>query len=175
MASSVTPWTAACQALPSSMISWSLLKFGSIELVILSNHLILCHPFLLLLSIFPSMRVFSNELTLRIRWTKYWSFSFSIYSPHEYSGLISFRIDQFDLLAVQGTLKNLLQHHNSKVSILQCLTFFKHFPGGSDGKAYAYNARDLGSIPVSGRSSGAGNRNPLQYSCLENPMDTEAW
>ena len=95
----------------------------STELVMTSNHLILCNP-LLLPSIFPSIRVFSNELTLRIRWTKYWSFSFSIYSPHEYSGLISFRIDQFDLLAVQGTLKNLLQHHNSKASILWCFIFF---------------------------------------------------
>ena len=106
-------------------------------------------------------------------WPEYWNFS--INTSNEYSRLVSFRIDWFDVLAIQGILKNLLQHHNSKVSILQCLTFFKHFPGGSDGKAYAYNARDLGSIPVSGRSSGAGNRNPLQYSCLENPMDTEAW
>ena len=96
----------------------------SIELVILSNHLILCHPLLLLLSIFPSIRVFSNELALPIRWPKYWSFSFSISPSNKYSALISFRIDWFDLLAVQGTLRSLLQHHSSKASVLLCSAFY---------------------------------------------------
>ena len=105
----VTPWTAARQASP-SFISWSLLKLMSIELVIPSNHLILCRSLLLLPSIFPSIRVFSNESVLCIRWPKYWSFSFSISPSNEYSGLISFRMGWLDLLAVQGTLKSLLQH-----------------------------------------------------------------
>ena len=105
-------------------ISQSLLKLIPIELVMPSNHLILCHPLLLLLSIFPSIRVFSNESILHIRWPKYWSFSFSISPSNEYSLLISFRINWFDLLAVQGTLKCLLQHHNLKVSILWHSTFF---------------------------------------------------
>ena len=105
-------------------ISQSLLKLIPIELVMPSNHLILCHPLLLLLSIFPSIRVFSNESTLHIRWPKYWSFSFSISPSNEYSLLISFRINWFDLLAVQGTLKCLLQHHSSKISILWCSAFF---------------------------------------------------
>ena len=96
----------------------------SIEMVMSSNHLILCHPFLLPLSIFPSIRVFSNESVLCIRWPKYWRFSFSINPSNEYSRLISFRMDWLDLLAVQGTLKNLLQHHSSKASILQCSAFF---------------------------------------------------
>ena len=99
-------------------------KLMSIKLVMPSNHLILCHPFLLLLSIFPSIRVFFNESVLHIRWPKYWSFSFSISPSNEYSGLVSFRIDWFDLFAVQGTLKSLLQHHNSKASILCCSVFF---------------------------------------------------
>ena len=99
-------------------------KLMSIKLVMPSNHLILCHPFLLLLSIFPSIRVFFNESVLHIRWPKYWSFSFSISPSNEYSGLVSFRIDWFDLFAVQGTLKSLLQHHNSKASILRCSVFF---------------------------------------------------
>ena len=102
----------------------SLPKLMSIESVMPSNHLILCHPLLFLPSIFPSIRVFSNESVLRIRWPKYWSFSFSISPSSEYSGLISIRIDWLDLLAVQGTLKNLLQHHSSKVSILQNSAFF---------------------------------------------------
>ena len=119
----VTPWTAAYQA-SLSIISQSLLKLMSIEPVMPSNHLILCDPFLLLPSIFPSSRVFSNESALCIRWPKYWSFSFSISLSNEYSGLISFRIDWFDLLAVQGTLKSLLQHHSSKASVLQGLAFF---------------------------------------------------
>ena len=107
---SATPWTAACQASLSITNSQRLLKLISIELVMPFNHLILCHPLLLLSSIFPSIRVFPNESALHIRWQKYWSFSFNISPSNEYSGLISFRIDWFDLLAVQGTLKSLLQH-----------------------------------------------------------------
>ena len=120
---SATPSTAACQASLSFTIFQSLLKFMSIELVMLSNHLILCHPLLLLPSIFPSIRVFYNGFTLHIKWPKYWSFSFSISPSNEYSGLISFRIDWFDLLAVQGILKALLQYHSSKASILWCSVF----------------------------------------------------
>ena len=112
-----TPWTAAHQASLSITNSQSLLKLMSIELVMPSNHLILCCPFLLPPSIFPSIRVFSNESVLCIRWPKYWSFSFSISPSNEYSGLISFRIGWFDLLAIQGTLKNLLQYYNLKASI----------------------------------------------------------
>ena len=110
----VTPWTAACQPSLSFTVSWSLLKAMCIESVMLSNHLILCHPLLLLPSIFPSIRVFSNESALPIRWPKYWSFSFSIIPSKEIPGLISFRIDWLNLLAVQGTLRSLLQHHSSK-------------------------------------------------------------
>ena len=114
----VTPWTAAPQASLSITNSQSLLKLMSIELVMPSNPLILCFPLLLLLSIFPSIRVFSNESILHIRWLKYWSFSFSISPSNDYSGLISFRMDWLDLLAVQETLKSLLQNHSSKASIL---------------------------------------------------------
>ena len=117
----VTPWTAARQASLSITNSQSLLKLMFIESVMLSN-LILCRPLLLRPSIFPSIRVCSNESVLQIRWPKYWSFSIS--PSNEYSGLISFRIDWLDLLAVQGTLKSLLQHHSSKASILQCSAFF---------------------------------------------------
>ena len=120
-----TPWTAACQASLSITNSLCLLKLMCIELVIPSNQLILCPPLLLLPSIFPSIRVFSNESVLHIRWPKYWSFSFNICPSNEYSGLISFRMDWLDLLAVQGTLKSLLQHHSSKASILRFLAFFK--------------------------------------------------
>ena len=120
----VTPWTAPCQASLSITNSWSLLKLMSFELVMSSNHLILCHPLLLLPSIFPIIRVLSNESVLHIRWPKYWSFSFSISPSNEYSGLISFRMDWLDLLAVQGTLKSLLQHHSSKASILWRSAFF---------------------------------------------------
>ena len=120
----VTPWTAACQASLSITNPRSLLKLMSIESVMPSNHLILCRPLLLPSSIFSSIRVFSNELVLCIRWPKYWSLSFSISSSNEYSGLISFRIDWLDLLAVQGTLKSLLQHHSSKATILQHSAFF---------------------------------------------------
>ena len=119
-----TPWTGAHQTSLSFTISWSLLKLMPIELVMPSNQLILCRPLLLLPSIFPSIRVFSNEFHLRIRWPKYCSFSFSISLSKEYSGLISFRIDWFDILDVQGTLKSLLHDHNSKASILQGSTFF---------------------------------------------------
>ena len=120
----VTPWTAARQASLYITNSWSPPKFMSIESVMPSNHLIFCSPLLLLPSIFPSIRVFSNESALCIRWPKYWSFSFSISPSNEHPGLISFRIDWLDLLAVQGTLKSLLQHHSSKASILRGSAFF---------------------------------------------------
>ena len=119
----VTPWTVAHQASLSFNISQSLLKLMSIELVMPSNHLILCHPLLLLPSIFPSIRVFSNESALRIIWPEYWSFSFSINPSNEYSGLISFWSNWFDLFAVQGTLKSLLQHHSSK-ALIRLSAFF---------------------------------------------------
>ena len=124
MSDSMTPWTAALQASLFITSSWSLPKLMSIELVMPSNHLILGCPLLLLPSIFPSIRVLSNKSALHIRWPKYWSFSFSIIPSKEIPGLISFRMDCLDLLAVQGTLKNLLQHHSSKASILLCSTFF---------------------------------------------------
>ena len=124
MSNSVIPWTAASQASLSMTNSWSLLKFMSIESVMPSNHLILCHPLLLLPSIFPSIRVFSNESAPHIRWPKYWSFSFNISPSNEPSGLISFRMNWLDLLAVQGTIKSLLQHYSSKASILQHSAFF---------------------------------------------------
>ena len=120
----VTPWTAAHHASLSFTISRSLLKLMSIESVMPSNHLILCRPLLLLPSVFPSIRVFSNELTLLLRWPKYWNFSFSISPSNEYSGLISLSIVWLDLLEVQGTLKSLLQHHSSKASILWLSAFF---------------------------------------------------
>ena len=119
-----TLWTAARQASLSITNSQSLPKLTSIESVMPSNHLILCHPLLFLLSIFPRIRVFSNESALRIRWPKYWNFSFNIIPSNELPGLISFRMDWLDLLAVQGTLKSLLQHHSSKASILQRSAFF---------------------------------------------------
>ena len=204
----VIPWTAPRQASLSITISQSLLKLMSIKSVMPSNYLILCRPLLLLPSVFPSIKVFSSESVLRSRWPKYWSFSFSISHSNEYSGLISFRIDWFDLLTVQGTPKSLLQHHSSKLLILWRSSFFvvqlsytyvttgktialtrwtfvgkvmyllfnilSRF-GDSDGKASAYNAGDPGSIPGLGRSPGERNGNPLQYSCLENPMDGRAW
>uniref|UniRef100_A0AC11EIL7 Uncharacterized protein n=1 Tax=Ovis aries TaxID=9940 RepID=A0AC11EIL7_SHEEP len=119
-----TPWTAAHQASLSVINSWSSLKLTSIESVMPSNHLILCRPLLLLPPIPPSIRVFSNESALCMRWPKYWSFSFTTSPSNEHPGLISFRMDWLDLLAVQGTLKSLLQHHSSKVSIFQCSAFF---------------------------------------------------
>ena len=136
-----TPWTAACQASLFFTISWSLLKLMLIESVMPSNYLILCCP-LLLPSIFPSIRVFSNKSALRIRWPKYWSFSFNISPSNEYSGLISFRIDWLDLLAVQGTLKSLLQNHSSKASIVQCSAFFMvqlSHPYMTTGKNHSFN------------------------------------
>ena len=148
---------AALQASLSITNSQSLLKFMSVESVMPSNHLILCHPLLLPPSIFPSIKGFSNESVLHIRWPKYWSFSFSISPSIEYSGLISFRMDWLDLLAVQGSLKSLLQHHSSKAAILQHSAFF------------------MGSIPGLGRSPGEGNGNLLQYSRLENFINRGAW
>ena len=119
----MTPWTAVCQASLPITNSQSLLKLMSIESMMPSNHLTFCRPLLLLPSIFPSIRVFSDESALRIRWPKYWSFNFSISPSSEYSGLISFRTDRLDLLAVQGTLKSLFQHHNSEASVLRCSAF----------------------------------------------------
>ena len=136
----MTPWTAAHQTSLSITNSQSLLKLIFIESVMPSNHLILCCPLFLLPSIFPSIRVFSNEPVLYIRWPKYWSFSFSICPSNEYSGLTSFRIDWLNLLAVQGTLKSLLQHHSSKASILWCLAFFMvqlSHPNMTTGKTIA--------------------------------------
>ena len=118
------PWTGARQASLSIANSWSLLKLMFIESEMPSNHLVLCHPLLLLPSVFPSIKVFSSESVLRIRWPKYWSFTFSVSPYNEYSGLISFRMDWLGLLAVQGTLRSLLQHHSSKASNLWCSAFF---------------------------------------------------
>ena len=137
MYNSAIPWTAACEASLSITNSQSLLKLMSIESVTPSNHLILCHPLLLLPSIFPSSRVFSNESVLRIRQPKYWSFGFSISPSNEHPGLISSRMDWLDLLGVQGTLKSLLQHHSSKASILRhsafCIVQLSH-PYTTTGK-----------------------------------------
>ena len=136
----VIPWTAACQASLSISNFWSLLMLMSTESVMPSNHLILCHPLLLPPSIFPSIRVFSNESVRRIKWPKYWSFSFSISPSNEYSGLISFRMDWLDLLAVQESLKSLLHHHSSKASILWCSAFFmvqRSHPYMTTGKTIA--------------------------------------
>ena len=138
-----TPWTAACQATLSITNSRSSLKIMSIESVMPSSHLILCHP-LLLPSIFPSIMVFSNESALHIRWPKYWRFRFSISPSNEHSGLISFRMDWLDLLAVQGTLKSLLQHYSSKASILRCSAFFTvqlSHPYMTTGKTIALTRR----------------------------------
>ena len=144
MSDSATPWTAAHQASLSIINSGSSLKLMSIESVMPSNHLILCHPFLLLPSIIPSIRVFSNESVLHIRWPKYWSFSFSISPSNEHPGLISFRRNWFDILAVQGTLKSLLQRHSSKGSILRCSAFFTvqlSHPYMTTGKTIALTRR----------------------------------
>ena len=127
MSDSAVPWTAARQASLSFSVSQSLFRFMSIESVMPSNHLTLCHTLALLPSVFPSIRVFSSESVLHIRWPKYWRFSFNISPSKEYSGLISFRMDWLDLLAVRGTLKSLLQHHSSKASILRCSAFY-HIP-----------------------------------------------
>ena len=149
----MTPWTAAHQAFLSITNSLSLLKLMSIESVMPSNHLILCRPLLLPLSIFSSIRVFSDELVLRIRWPKYWSFSLNISPSNEHPGLISFRMDWLDLLAVQGTLKSLLQHHSLKASILQCSAFFivqLSHPYMTTGKTIALTRRTfVGKVNVS--------------------------
>ena len=141
-----TPWIAARQASLFITISWSSLRLMSIEFVMPSSHLILGRPLLLLSPIPPSIRVFSNESSLRMRWPKYWSFSFSIIHSKEIPGLISFRMDWLDLLAVQGTLKSLLQHHSSKASILQCSAFFTvqlSHPYMTTGKTIALTRRTL--------------------------------
>ena len=140
----VTPWTAAHKASLSITISQSLFKLMPIESVMPSNHLVLCHPLLLLPSILPSIRAFSNESALCIRWPKYWSFSFNISPSSEHPGLISFRMDWVDLLAVQGTLKSLLQHHSSKALILRCSAFFTvqlSYPCMTTGKTIALTRR----------------------------------
>ena len=136
----MTPWTSTHQAFLFITNSRSLLKLMSIMSMMPSNHLIFCHPLLLLPSVFPSIRVFSNESALHIRWPKYWSFSFSISPSKEYSGLISFRMDWLDLLAVQGTLKSLLQHHSSKAPILYCpsLTYIHDY-----WKNHSFDQMDL--------------------------------
>ena len=141
-----TPWIAACQAFLSITNSQSLPKLMSIELVMPSSHLILCHPLLLLPPIPPSIRIFSNESTLRIRWPKYWSFSFGWSPSNEHPGLISFRMEWLDLLTVRGTLKSLLQHHSSKTSILQHSAFFTvqlAHPYMTTGKPIALTRRSL--------------------------------
>ena len=142
MSDCLTPWTATRQASLSFTVSHSLLKFMSIKSVMLSNHLILCCPLLLLPSILPSIRGFSSESAINIRWPNYWSFSFSNSPSNEYLGLISFRMDWLDLLAVQGTLMSLLQHHSSKASILRCSAFFTvqlSRPYMTTGKTIALN------------------------------------
>ena len=142
----MSPWTAAHQASLSITSSWSLPKLMSIESVMPSNYLFLCHPLLLPPSIFPSIRVSSKESVLRIRWPKDWSFSFSISPSNEYSGLISFKMDWLDLLAVQGTLKSLLQHHSSKTSILWHSAFFilqLTYPYMNYWKKHSFNKMDL--------------------------------
>ena len=139
----VTLWTVALQASLSITNSWNLLKVMSIELVMPSNHLILCHPLLVLPSVFPSIRIFSNESTLHMRWPKYWSFSFSISPSNEYSGLIPFRIDWFDLLAVQGTLKSLLQHHSSQPQFLGALLYGPALISIHYWKKHSFDSMDL--------------------------------
>ena len=146
----MTPWTATHQTSLSITNSQSLLKLMSMESVMPSNHLILCPPLLLPPSIFPSIRVFSNESALRIRWPKCWSFSFSISPSNECSGLISFRMDWLDLLAIQGTLKSLLQHHSSKASMLQHSAFFivqLSHPYMTTGKPLIYYSKGLAVFP----------------------------
>jgi len=174
-----------CQASLSITNSWSSLRLTSIKSVMPSSHLILCRPLLLLPPIPPSIRVFSNESTLHMRWPKYWSFSFSIIPSNEHPGLISFRMDWLDLLAVQGTLKSLLQHHSSKASILQHSAFFTvqlSHPYMTTGNTIALTRWTfVGKVTsllfnmLSRLDIGEGNGTPLQYSCLENPMDGGAW
>ena len=170
-----TPRTAACQASLSITISRSLLRLMSIESVMPSNHLILCRPLLLPPSISPSIRVFSNELALCIRWPKDWSFSFSIRPSSEYSGLISFRMDWLDLLAVQGTLK----HHNVNASILWRSAFFMvqlshvYMTTGKSLALTRWTSVSKGMSLLSNMLSRLATQ--LKYSCLENPMDGGAW
>jgi len=182
---SVTPWTAAHQASLSITNSWSLLKLMSIESVMPSNHLILFCPLLLLPLIFPRSRSFPMLSALYLRWPKYLSLSFKISPSSEYSGLIFFSIDWFDLLAVQRTLKSLLQHHSTKASILRCSAFFMvqlSHPYMTTGKTIALTRQTfVGKVlsllfnMLSRLVIREGNGTPLQYSCLENPMDGEAW
>ena len=177
------PWTAARQASLSITNSWGILKLMSIESVMPSNHLILCCRILLLPSIFLSIRVFSNESALRIRWPKYWSLSFNISLSNEHPGLISFRMDWLDLLVVQGTLKSPLQHHGSKGSILWHSAFFilqLSHPYMTTGKTIALprqtfldKVMSLLFNMLSRLVIAEGNGTLLQYSCLENPMDGE--
>ena len=181
----VTPWTAARQASLFITNSWSLLKLMCIELVMASNHLILCCPLLLPPSIFPRIRVFSNESVLCIRWPKYYSFSFNTSPYNEHSRLISFRMDWLYLLEVQGILKSLLQHHSSKASVLRRSALFivqiSH-PYMTTGKTTALTRRTfvVKVMPLlfnmlSRLVIREGNGTPVQYSCLENPMDGGAW
>ena len=179
-----TPWTAARQASRSITNSQSRPKPMSNELVMPSNHLIFSHPLLLLPSIFPSIRVFSNESALLIRWPKYWRFCFNIHPSNEHPGLISFRMDWLDFLAVQGTLKSLLHHYSSKASILWHSAFFivqltsiydyckKH---SFDRTDFVDKVMSLVFNMLSRLVIGEGNGTPLQYSCLKNPMDEGAW
>ena len=156
-----TPWIAACQASLSITNSWSSLKLTSIESVMPSSHLILCHPLFLLPPIPPSFRVFSNESTLRMRWPKYWSFSFSIILSKEIPGMISFRMDWLDLLAVQGTLRSLPQHHSSKASILRHSAFFTvqlSYPCMTTGKTIALTRRTFVGWAKWGRTRGRSSR-----------------
>ena len=176
----MTPWTVAYQAYLSITNYQSLLKLKSIELVMPSNRLILCHPLLLLPSIFPSNRVFSTESLLHIRWPKYWSFSFNISPSNEHPELISVRLDWLDLLAVQGTLKSLLQHHRSKASILWSSAFFivqLSHPYMTTGKTIALTTWTfVGKLSLLfSMLSRVKAMAPHSYSCLENPMDRGAW
>ena len=181
----VTPWIAAGQASLSITNSRSSFKLTSIKSVMLSSHLIFCHPLLLLPPIPPSIRVFSNESTLHMRWPKYWSFSFSISPSNEHTGLVSFRTDWLDLLAVRGILKSLLQHHSSKASILWRSAFFTvqlSHPYMTIGKTIVLTRRTFAGKVISLLFNmlsrlviGEDNGTPLQYSCLENPMDGGAW
>ena len=201
MSNSATPWTAECQASLSITNTQSLLKLMSIKSMMSSNHLILCHPLFLLPSVFSSIRIFSNQSALRIRQPMNWSFIFNISPSNEHPGLISFRMDWLDLLAVQGTLKSFLQYHSSKASIFWSSAFFivqlSHsygtigktvaltrwtfvgkamslfimlsrfvmgFPDSTDGKEFAFNVRDPGSVPGLGRTAEVGIGYPLQYS-----------
>ena len=181
----MTLWTAACQAFLSITNSWSLLKLMSIKSVMPSNHLTLCRPLLLLPPVPLSIRVLSNESVLRIRWSKYWSFSFSISPSSEYSGLISFRMDWLELLAAQGTFKSLLQHCSSKASGLQRSAFLiiqLLHPYMTTGKiialtrwTFVVKVMSLLFNKLSRLVIREDNGTPIWYSCLENPMDGGAW